>query len=98
MAADIKSLDAHEQPSDHLRGIWKTYAKTDQEDLLRTVDIDDLALPEKAAEFCQASAIPADQLARCFNDFLRAGDGDGDGLSVHVDQDAPIYYHPLLPG
>lgn len=101
MAAGVPSLDAYEQPSDRLRGIWKAYSKTDQEHLLQTVDIDDLALPEKAAEFCQAGAIPSGRLTRCFNDFLRGGGdeyGGDDGSAIHVDHDAPIYYHPLLPG
>jgi len=94
MTAEITELDAHEQPSDELRAKWKGYAKADQKDLIENVsrDIDDLTLAEKAAEFCLAGTIPAEQLNRSFSHLCPSD------ASVTVEQDAPIYYHPILPG
>lgn len=94
MGAEITELDAHEQPSDELRAKWKGYAKADQKHLINNVnqDIDDLALPEKAAEFCLAGSIPVEQLNRSFSHIYPSD------APVQVDKDAPIYYHPILPG
>ncbi len=94
MAADIASLDAHELPPDFLRGIWKTHSKANQDELLEAGDVDDLERPEKAAEFCVAGSIPAERLAAGFSKLVQ----DGDGVDVQVDRDAPIYYHPIIPG
>lgn len=91
MTVDISSLDAHEQPSDELRAKWKAYSKTEAADLSRH-DIDDLRISEKAAEFVLAGKIPTDQLRTSFDHL-------SPGLSSGLDlEDAPIYYHPLLPG
>lgn len=92
MTADITTLDAHEQPSDEMRAKWKGYSKSDQKDLFNSKDIDDLRVPEKAAQFVVAGKIPVEQLQSSF-DHLQPG------ISSTLDlQDAPIYYHPLLPG
>jgi len=92
MTADIASLDAHEQPSDELRAKWKAYSKTEAADLLSRHDIDDLRDPAKAAQFVLAGEIPIQRLRTSF-----------DHLSPDITsrlelEDAPIYYHPLLPG
>lgn len=95
MTVDLTTLDAHEQPSDHMRAIWKGYAKTDKADLLKSHDIDDLSLPEKAAEFKKAGTISAEKLLAAF---LRLADGDPSVVIPPVDEDAVIYHHPLIPG
>jgi meiotically up-regulated gene 157 (Mug157) protein len=91
MTTDITSLDAHEQPSDELRAKWKAYSKTEAVDLSK-LDIDDLRIPEKAAEFVVAGKIPAEQLRASVNHL------SPDISSTLALEDAPIYYHPLLPG
>lgn len=92
MTADITSLDAHEQPSDELRAKWKAYSKTEAADLLARHDIDDLQIPEKAAQFVLAGEIPTEQLRTSFN---HLSPDITSKLELHS---APIYYHPLLPG
>ncbi|PSS03395.1 hypothetical protein BD289DRAFT_478560 [Coniella lustricola] len=93
MAIDLTTLDAHEQPSDHMRAIWKGYSRREKADLLNSGDIDDLLVPEKAAEFCKAGSIPADRIKTAFSHLT------GDGPESHqVEQDADIYYHSILPG
>ncbi|KAK7742316.1 hypothetical protein SLS53_004461 [Cytospora paraplurivora] len=93
MTVDLTTLDAHEQPSDHLRAIWKGYAKTEQADLLSSGDIDDVLVPEKAAELKKAASFPAEKLRTAFSRLA------GDDPSVpQVEEDVDILYHPLLPG
>jgi hypothetical protein len=92
MTADITELDAHEQPSDEMRAEWKSFAKAEQKDILKRDNIDDLNIPEKAAQFVVAGKISVDKLQASF-DSLQPG------ISSTLDlKDAPIYYHPLLPG
>lgn len=93
MTVDLTTLDAHEQPSDHLRAIWKGYAKTDNADLLKRNDIDDLLRPEKAAEFQKAGIIPAQRLRTAFAHLA----GDDPSIS-QVEEDIDILHHPLIPG
>lgn len=90
---DIRDLDAHEQPSDELRAKWKAFSRAEPRDLLSGRDIDDLQHPERAAEFRSAGSIPAETLNRAFRHICPA-----DGPAVQVTKDAPIYFHPLLPG
>lgn len=93
MTVDVASLDAHEQPSETLRAIWKGFSKADPEETARSGSIDDLEDPEKAAEFKLLHSIPSATLARAFNDFVQ-----DEHCPVRVDGDAPVYYHPILPG
>lgn len=93
MTVDLTTLDAHEQPSDLMRATWKSYAKADKADLLSGGDIDDLLVPEKAAEFKKSGVIPAEKLQKAFSSLM------GDSPSApQVEDDATILYHPLLPG
>ncbi|KUI69775.1 Alpha-ketoglutarate-dependent dioxygenase abh1 [Cytospora mali] len=94
MTVDLTTLDAHEQPSDHLRAIWKGYAKTDNAALLSSDSIDDLSVPEKLAEFRKAGSIPADKIRTAFSHLAR----DDDPAILQVEEDADILHHPLLPG
>ena len=93
MGVDITELDAHEQPSEELKAQWKAYSKTDQKELLAGADIDDLASSESRKEFQVAGTVPAERLNNSFKHLL-----EGSGLDVQVHDDAPIYFHPLLPG
>lgn len=93
MTVDIRDLDAHEQPSDELKARWKAYSRAEQRELIGSRDIDDLSSPEKIAEFCLAGTIPAERLNTAFRHIYPAN-----ATSFQVDEDAPIYYHPLLPG
>ena len=91
MTANITELDAHEQPSDELRAKWKSFAKADQGELLQNGNIDDLLSPESAAEFRIAGTISA---ATCSASFKHLSPDQ----DFQVEKDAPIYYHPILPG
>lgn len=91
MTVDLTTLDAHEQPSDRMRATWKGYAKTDKADLLRGVD--DLSVPEKAAEFQQAGSIPKEKIRQAFSRLV-----ENEASVPQVEHDAPVFYHPILPG
>lgn len=93
MTVDIKDLDAHEQPSDELRAKWKAFSRADQKELLNSSGIDDLQSAESATEFRLAGTIPAETLNRSFRHICTDL-----GPEVQASKDAPIYYHPLLPG
>lgn len=93
MTLDLTTLDAHEQPSDELRGIWKGYSKTDHAAFVGHPDIDDLSVPKKAQEFRSAGSLPKEKLVEAFG-YLEGPDWRADQDL----QDAPIYFHPLLPG
>ncbi|CCC09920.1 hypothetical protein SMACR_03476 [Sordaria macrospora] len=86
-------LDAHEQPSDELRLKWKSFAKVDQKIVMNSPEIDDLRSPEKAPEFVLAGSIPTKILNKSFNHICPENSPE-----FRADKDAPIYYHPLLPG
>jgi hypothetical protein len=93
MTVDLSSLDAHEQPSEELKGTWKAYSRTDHSAFAEHPDIDDLSVTEKAKEFCPAGHIPSEQLIDAF----RRIEGEN-WTPDQVVHDAPIYFHPLLPG
>lgn len=93
MTLDLTTLDAHEQPSDHLRAIWKGYAKTENVNLLSSGDIDDLSVPEKAAEFQKAGSISADSIRTAYTRLA----GDDPSIAL-VDKDIDVLHHPLIPG
>lgn len=93
MTVDVTTLDAHEQPSDQMRAIWKGFAKTNQDILLKEGNIDDLSIPEIAAEFQKAGTIPVEKIREAFSCL----ENDNQSLSP-VEDDAVIYYHPIIPG
>lgn len=96
MTVDLTTLDAHEQPSDHMRAIWKGYSKAENHHLLMGGDIDDLAIPEKLAEFDRAGCISVENLRAAFSRLT-----EGASSAVQPDlpgHDAVIYRHPLVPG
>lgn len=93
MTVDLTTLDAHEQPSEHLRKIWKGYSRTDKTSILNGGDIDDLSVPEKLAEFQQAGIIPADKIRTALSRLA-----EDDPSIAQVKEDAVIYHHPLIPG
>lgn len=93
MTVDLTSLDAHEQPNPELKGAWKTYSRTEHADFVDHLDIDDLSVPEKAKEFQSAGSIPSETLLSAFRSLEGADWQPSSDIT-----DAPIYFHPLLPG
>ncbi|PTB65621.1 hypothetical protein BBK36DRAFT_163551 [Trichoderma citrinoviride] len=95
MAPGALDLDAHEQPSDQMKAEWKHFARLDQAALLRgEIPLDDpRRLPLEETEFRLSGHIPREQIAEAFAhlgpEYVDEGREDGD---------APILYHPLLPG
>ncbi|EGS19701.1 uncharacterized protein CTHT_0041830 [Thermochaetoides thermophila DSM 1495] len=94
MTVSIKELDAHEPPSDELKACWKAFSRADIKDLLKNGNLDDLQDPKHAAEFCLAGTVSAETL----NKAIRHLSLDNHDPELHITQDAPIYYHPILPG
>jgi len=93
MMHDLSKLDAHEQPSDTLRAVWKAVSKASQENLIQGAQIDDPRDPDHLAQFCQAGEISADQVTKAYAQLLgRKAEG------LETASGAPIYYHPILPG
>lgn len=93
MTVDLTTLDAHEQPSDHLRKIWKGYSRTDNASIVTGGGIDDLSVPEKLAEFQKAGSIPAEKVRTALSRLA-----EDDPSIAQVREDAVIYHHPLIPG
>ncbi|KAL8393852.1 hypothetical protein RB595_003561 [Gaeumannomyces hyphopodioides] len=90
MTINLTDLDAHEQPSDRMRAIWKSYARAEPADIVARGDVDDLAEPQKAADFVLCAKVPAKTLTEGFRHL--------DPAATPVAHDSPVYHHPLLPG
>ncbi|KAJ1328099.1 alkylated DNA repair protein alkB homolog-like 1 [Microdochium nivale] len=90
MAIDLTTLDAHEQPADELKKTWKAYSRTEHVALQQHPDIDDTRTSD---EFLLKTHIPSGVLRSSFK--ALQGDSWDDTQEV---QNAPVYYHPLLPG
>lgn len=93
MTIDLTTLDAHEQPSDELRGKWKGYSRTDHTKFINHPDIDEAYDSKDNGSFKLAGHIPSDKLFESFKHL--------EGPNWQPDQeiqDVPIYFHPLLPG
>ena len=93
MQTDPASLDAHEQPSDELRAIWKAFSRTDQKDLLADDHIDELTVSGGSSDFRQAGSVSSAVLRAAYAHFLHCGEDN-----IQVERDAGIFYHPILPG
>ncbi|KAL7941202.1 hypothetical protein V8C42DRAFT_198354 [Trichoderma barbatum] len=93
MAPGALDLDAHEQPSDQMKAEWKHFSRLDQTKLLQETPLDDPRLPLEQSGFCLSGHIPRSQISEAFShlgpQFVEEGKDAGD---------APILYHPLLPG
>ncbi|KAI0973411.1 hypothetical protein F4678DRAFT_459544 [Xylaria arbuscula] len=92
MTIDLTTLDAHAQPSDELRRLWKNYSRMDHTEFVNHPDIDELDV-SNPGNFQHCGHIPGEKLSESFG-FLQ-GDGENE---PEVPKDAPIYFHPLLPG
>ncbi|KAF2965081.1 hypothetical protein GQX73_g8495 [Xylaria multiplex] len=92
MTIDLSTLDAHEQPSDELRTLWKKYSRTDHAEFANHPDIDELDV-SNPGDFRLVDAIPGEKVKEAF----RALRDDGQD-TPEATKDAPIYSHPLLPG
>lgn len=93
MTVDLTTLDAHEQPSDHLRKIWKGYSREDGAAILNKGDVDDLSIPQKLSEFQQSGSIPAEKIRTALSRLA-----EDDPSIAEVKHDAAVYHHPLIPG
>lgn len=92
MAAEIAELDAHEQPSEAMRAIWKSYAKKSHEEMRNHPDIDDPRSERQSEKFQVAGVIPAERRSSAFLQVHK------EPLDPSATKDVPILYHPLLPG
>lgn len=92
MTIDLTTIDAHEQPSDELRAQWKKYSRTDHAEFVNHPDIDELDI-DKQGDFQLAGNIPSGKLKDAFQS-LHGNIHNAPELA----KDAPIYFHPLLPG
>ncbi|KAI1205498.1 alkylated DNA repair protein AlkB [Annulohypoxylon truncatum] len=93
MTLDLTTLDAHAQPDDELKATWKRYSKTDHADFINHPDIDELDPTKDVGEFQLAGHIPREKL---ISSFKQLEDANWD--ETRISQDAPFYFHPLLPG
>ncbi|KAI1843423.1 hypothetical protein JX265_013305 [Neoarthrinium moseri] len=95
MAVDLQSLDAHEQPSDELRALWKSYQKTDHAAFVGHPDIDELPArdAEDLGEFRLSGRIPSEEVRRALQ-MIGGAEWEPDGDV----SDAPLFHHPILPG
>lgn len=86
-------LDAHEQPSEQMKAEWKHFSRLDQSILLQETPLDDPRLPLEESGFIQTGSIPRSTISEAYSHLgpeYAAVNADG--------ADAPILYHPLLPG
>ncbi|GAP89419.2 putative alkylated DNA repair protein [Rosellinia necatrix] len=93
MTIDLTTLDAHEQPSDELRALWKKYYRTDHAEFPNHPDIDELDV-SSPGDFQIAGHISTERLKESFQ-HLEIGIQNASDL---ITNDVPIYFHPLLPG
>lgn len=93
MTLDLTTLDAHEQPDEELKATWKRYSRTEHEDFISHPDIDELDTTKDDGPFKLAGHVPSERLISSLKQ-LEGVDWD----EKQTFQDAPIYYHPLLPG
>ncbi|KAH8157922.1 hypothetical protein CIB48_g10324 [Xylaria polymorpha] len=92
MTIDLTTLDAHEQPSDELRALWKGISRTGHAELAKHPDIDELDA-SNPGEFQLVSHIPSEKLNEAFQ--LLQGSVE---TTSELTKDVPIYSHPILPG
>ncbi|KAI1374419.1 alkylated DNA repair protein AlkB [Hypoxylon crocopeplum] len=93
MTLDLTALDAHEQPDDDLKTTWKRYSRTNHTEFVNHPDIDELDPTDEKSAFKIAGHIPRERL---LNSLKQLEDVSWD--ENHALQDAPFYFHPLLPG
>ncbi|KAI1768621.1 hypothetical protein GGR53DRAFT_383653 [Hypoxylon sp. FL1150] len=93
MTLDLTTLDAHEQPDEGLKAIWKRYSRTEHEEFISHPDIDELDTTKEDGPFKLAGHVPSERLIGSFKGLEGAGWDE-----KQKSRDAPIYYHPLLPG
>ncbi|KAH6981347.1 hypothetical protein BKA56DRAFT_673750 [Ilyonectria sp. MPI-CAGE-AT-0026] len=91
MTTNLTELDAHEQPSDHMRAEWKGFSRQDASALINSPSIDDPRGPLQESGFLTAGTLPKAQLASSFAKLAPE-------YAAHAEGDVPIIYHPLLPG
>ncbi|CAK7236718.1 hypothetical protein SBRCBS47491_009733 [Sporothrix bragantina] len=113
MTADITALDAHEQPSEYLRGKWKIYSKAAPEDIASSGDIDEIEVPAEDSSdgaegnksrrqtFQPVSTLPGERIRAAFEEFLADKspvDGDvGNDDETKIDGDKAASETPDIP-
>ncbi|POR34006.1 Alpha-ketoglutarate-dependent dioxygenase abh1 [Tolypocladium paradoxum] len=91
MTVNLSELDAHEQPSDELRAEWKHFSRLKPQVLLQDSRIDDPRLAPEESGFHTAGAVAREQIAEAFSHL-------DPEYGTQAKDDAPILFHPLLPG
>lgn len=91
MGFNLTELDAHEQPSDEMRAEWKMFSRQDHTSLLNDSRVDDPRASLEISGFHTAGNVPQAQLATAFAKL-------GPEYASFAQRDAPIIFHPLLPG
>lgn len=81
MTADIKTLDAHQQPSEYLRAQWKQYAKTAAYNIIHSGEVDEVDGVVEATE-AAASTHNEDSSKRKRTGFCKAGTIPGDRVAA----------------
>lgn len=91
MSFNLTELDAHEQPSDEMRAEWKGFSRQEHTSLLNDPRVDDPRAPLEISGFQTAGNLPQAQVAGAFAKL-------GPEYASFAQGDAPIIFHPLLPG
>ncbi|KAH6887536.1 hypothetical protein B0T10DRAFT_489906 [Thelonectria olida] len=91
MTVSLTELDAHEQPSDHMRAEWKGISRKEPSELVNDPRIDDPRAPLEQSGFVPFSSLPKEQVASSFAQL-------GPEYVKYAEADVPIIHHPLLPG
>jgi hypothetical protein len=89
MAPSLTEIDAHEQPSEAMRAVWKGVSRTEAEHIAENLVVDDPR--EQVAQFRISGTIPRDRIAKAYKEL------SSELGSLEI-QDAFIYHHPILPG
>ncbi|KAH7161579.1 hypothetical protein EDB81DRAFT_349245 [Dactylonectria macrodidyma] len=91
MTTNLTELDAHEQPSEHMRAEWKRLSRQEAEAFIDNPSVDDPRAPLHESGFLTAGSLPQAQLAIGFAKLAPE-------CAAFAESDVPIIYHPLLPG
>lgn len=92
MTVTLGDLDAHEQPSEHMRREWKAFTKVDHATILHDLRIDDGRAPQSETGFKTVGSITKEKREEAFKKLGLSG------KDSEVEGDAPVVHHPMLPG
>ncbi|PKS11424.1 hypothetical protein jhhlp_003187 [Lomentospora prolificans] len=86
---NLTELDAHEQPAEWLKSIWKGFSKTEHGELDKSPLITDPRSPDHLPRLRQTGSITGAQVSKAYSHL---------DLPSQDRPDVPIYQHPLVPG